>query len=82
MTFIAHPFLCSVCKKPRENDANHWFVVYVEKIPYYASNGARFGVVVEKWDAEVARLPGKEHACGQECMQTLVERWAVKGVLT
>ena len=82
MTFIAQPFLCTVCRKQRENDANHWFLVYMNYMAATPRAPARVCVTVEKWVDELARSEGIEHACGQECMQTLVERWVTKGSLT
>ncbi len=71
MSRLGQPYRCDVCGKLRENDANHWWLVWAADVLVNSS----VVLCVGDWDSSRAEQPEIRHARGQECTMKLVERW-------
>jgi len=71
---LANPYRCNLCGKLRENDANHWLLLF-GRYPVSQDDGKPFVVLIETWTERRARGATAEHACGLECALKLAERW-------
>ena len=85
MSFIEHPYVCDGpgCGKRRQNDTNHWFVlweIHFEMFPD-PDHPPTTGVVWFPWLPEEAAKPGRKHACGVACATKLLERALAAGTL-
>jgi hypothetical protein len=70
------PYCCNICKKRRDSDFNHWFIVSIT--PADSSGPAR--LQMWQWVDKAADF-GDGHACGQDHLQVLVARWMDHGTL-
>jgi hypothetical protein len=72
MTRIGDPYRCdgASCGKLRENDANHWWLLW---------RGFVSGtLMIERWNAKVAACPGVKHFCGIDCLTKAVTAGAAE----
>ena len=74
MKVATSPYVCDVCKKRRDSDVNHWFVLMLLR-----STGAGPSLAIYTWVSSAPDTLGAAHACGREHMQVLVARWANHG---
>jgi hypothetical protein len=79
MSLVNHPFVCDGpgCGKRRENDTNHWFLLW--EFMFGADNLTGFACL--PWNVEEALKPGRVHACGVNCALKLTERALTIGTL-
>lgn len=71
---IAQPYRCDGpgCKKLREDDFNHWWLVALFRDPEAHGGEARFFVNILPWDDRQADECGDyRHACGIDCAQKI-----------
>jgi hypothetical protein len=76
MGYLPDNFTCDACAKQRMKDTNHWWMVGVKCEP--GGNGSRT-LSVSPWTLDVARKRDVLHACGEECVLLLVQRWLATG---
>jgi len=69
MAKIKQPYQCDECGKPREKDANHWWLMWVE-LPIGRTPEE---LMISPWNLEKTEKDGVKHLCGQECVQKKVE---------
>lgn len=72
---LPSPYECNVCKKRRDGDVNHWFVL--QRCVWAGATQADC-IEISRWGESQAQK-GEAHACGQEDAQILIARWMSHG---